>query len=504
MRIQLIHPPIYVNLRAMQATRPSLPLGLAYVAAALREAGHEVSVLDAVMAAPTQLVPDGALHYYGLRPEEIAAAVDPKAEAIGIGALFSFSWPLVRRIIEQVKARHPDMLLIGGGEHFTGLPELSLRSAPLDYLVLGEGEETICELVGTLASPSPAPERVAGVAFLRDGAYIENPRRARIREVDALPWPAWDLFDPIAYYRHGYVMGLDAGMSMPILATRGCPYACTFCSNPMMWQRRWCARTPSRVVDEMRSYRNQYGAMSFPFQDLTAMLKKSWVVAFCKELLDRDLRITWQLPVGTRCEMVDEEVTDLLHRTGCRAITFAPESGSERTRKLVGKRLKDAPLMRAVRASVRSGLSVANFFVVGFPHDTRRDLWQSVGLAFRLALAGAHDIALSFYFPVPGSQLYRELEAEGRIAPTDDGLLAPILSMNARLSAEHNYCRALSAAEITRMKYLILLVFFATQFAVRPWRVLQLLGDMFRERENSRLGVFLVKQKRKWFQHGRD
>ncbi|HPO14339.1 MAG TPA: cobalamin-dependent protein [Candidatus Hydrogenedentes bacterium] len=497
MRIQLIHPPIYMNPRAVQATRPSLPIGLAYIAAVLRREGHEVSVLDAVMEKPDQVTEDGRLCYFGLRPEEIVERIDPEARVVGISVLFSFTWPLARRIIQSIKERFPSKIIIGGGEHFTGLPEESLRQAPLDYLVLGEGETTVCELIRALESGTFNPESIPGLAFLREGEYVQTTTRPRIMEVDSLPWPAWDLFDPPAYYQHGHIMGINAGPTMPILATRGCPYACTFCSNPMMWKRRWCARTPQNVVDEIAHYQKQYGATNFPFHDLTAVLRKDWIVSFCQELLRRNLHITWQLPVGTRSEVIDREVTDLLHRTGCGSIALAPESGSMRTRKLIGKRMMNATLMRAVRAAVRSGLSVTNFFVVGFPHDTASDLWKSVVLAIRLGIAGAHDIALSIYFPIPGSELYKKLAAEGRISPTDDVLLAPIFSMDATLHEENNFCEHLSARTITRMKYLILLMFYLSQFLVRPWRMVQILRRTWRGAEFTRLDIFLIARKKR-------
>ena len=497
MRIQLIHPPIYVNRRAVQATRPSLPLGLAYIAAALREAGHEVSVLDAVALAPDRFTLDGRLDYVGLGPEEIAECVDAAAGAFGVSAMFSFSWPLVRRILECVKARYPEKPVIGGGEHFTGMAEYSLRSAPLDYLILGEAEETARELFGALASGKADASTIPGLAFLQDGALVRTAPRPRIRDLDALPWPAWDLFDPETYYKHGYIMGLDAGMTMPVLATRGCPYACTYCSNAMMWGNRWYARDPVKVVEEIEHYHKAYGATNFPFHDLTAGLKKAWLVAFCEELLRRDLRVAWQLPIGTRCEAIDEGVADLLRQTGCTSITFGPESGSKRTRRLVGKQMDEATLMRAAKACARRGLNVSSFFVVGFPHDTRADLRQSIRLAFKLALAGTNDIALSYFFPTPGTVLYDQLVESGRVVPSDEVLLTPMFSMDFAIGEENNYCEALSARALTRMKCTILLTFYLTSFVVRPWRVFELVWNVIRGRETCRMDVFLNERKRR-------
>ncbi len=300
-----------------------------------------------------------------------------------------------------------------------------------------------------------------------------------------------------AYYRQGHVLGVDAGMTMPVLATRGCPYSCTFCSSTGMWGREWIARTPERVVDEIEAYYHEYGARNFPFHDLTAVLRKDWILQFCEALLARGLDITWQLPSGTRCEVIDAEATALMRRSGCSSITFAAESGSERTRKRIGKRLDEATLMRGVRAAVSSGMNVSCFFVVGFPHDTRADLNASVRLAGRLARAGVNDIALSAFFPIPNTPLFDELRAAGRVDLSDETLLAPIFSMNARIPAEYAYCEQVGAGALTWMKYKILLAFYGTSFSVRPWRVFQIALNVLRGRETCKMDIFLNGAKRR-------
>ena len=497
MRIQLLHPPIYVNRHAIQATRPSLPIGLAYVAAALRDDGHQVDVLDAVQRAPGQVTREGRFQYLGLRPGQIADLIDPDAQALGIGVMFSFSWPLVRQIVAEIRRRYPRLIIVGGGEHFTGTAESTLSEAAIDYLVLGEGEATAQELFRFLDGGGSDPSDISGLAYLRQGRFFKTPARERIREVDTLRRPAWDLFDVRAYYRMGFVFGIDAGMTIPLLATRGCPYECTYCSNAMMWGRRWYARDPVHVADEMEEYQRCYGATNFPFHDLTAVLSRDWILAFCRELARRQLRVTWQLPSGTRCEVVDDEVATLLKRAGCASLNFAPESGSARTRKLIKKQMKEEDLMRAVRACARNGINISNFFVLGFPHDTRSDLWHSVRLAVRLAAAGAHDVALSLFFPIPNTELYRELTEAGRLTPSDEVLRAPLYAMEPIVREHHHYCENLSARQLTRMKYMILVSFYLTSFLVRPWRALRIAWNVLQDRETCKLDIFLNTRKRR-------
>ncbi|MEZ5988834.1 MAG: radical SAM protein [Planctomycetota bacterium] len=504
MRIQLIHPPVYLNVHAMTALRPSLPLGLAYVAAALRDDGHELSVIDAVAEAPEEVVQeslDDRIFRLGLSPEEISARIRPDTEAIGLTNMWSFSWPLVRRIIQVLKRDWPDVPIVCGGEHFTGLSEWSMGQAPIDVIVRGEGEEAAVEVFRALAEGRREMPEVAGVVYRAggrsDGAPVRTEARARRRSVDDIATPAWDLFDVELYNHYELINGLNQGKTIPILATRGCPYQCTYCSNVGMWGTRWYARDPALVVDEIEGYVRGYGATNFPFQDLTAILKKDWVVAFCNEILRRNLKITWQFPSGTRCEVIDEEVATLLRLTGGRALAFAPESGSARTRKLIKKQMKEEGLMRAVHASVRNKLNITAFIVIGFPHDTREDLRETTRLARRLGMAGIDDVAVGFFFPIPNTELYDQLMEQGRVDLSDRFLLTPIYANDEKLEDRNNYCDHLTARQLTAWKYRILLNFYAVSMATHPWRAFSLAWNVLRGRETRKMETFLIELKRK-------
>ena len=291
MRVQLIHPPLYLNVHAMTALRPSVPLGLAYIAAVLRKAGHQVSLLDAVAEAPDQVTQSEKkkqLFALGLTTEQILDRLDPEADAFGLTNKWTFSWPLVRELIRKMKERYPDKPIVCGGEHFSGLPKLSMEQAPIDFIVRGEGEGGALDVFNGLQLGAAAIDwsQVPGIWYRNaQGAPTEScGPRERIKEVDEIPWPAWDLIDIDCYNQQGFINGLNLGKTIPILATRGCPYQCTYCASPNMWTTRWYAREPKDVVDEMQHYKERYGATNFPFQDLTAILKKDWIVAFCNEL----------------------------------------------------------------------------------------------------------------------------------------------------------------------------------------------------------------------------
>ena len=517
MRVQLVHPPAFLNPTALTALRPSLPLGMAYIAASIREAGHEVSVIDAVGEAPDRVVRQGRVARLGLSIVEVVDRIAPECQVVGISAMFTYQWRVVSELIHAIKRRRPDVLVVGGGEHFTGLPEESLSSSPVDLVVLGEGEETMVDLLRRYAAhvervasavegpPDPAagvPEwatGMPGVAYRDEGMLVSNERRARVRDIDGIPRPAWDLFDVQGYDSRRLINGPRRGFTMPILATRGCPYRCAYCSSPNMWTTKWIARDPKLVADEIEDLMEVYGARNFPFQDLTAILKRQWVVDFCNELIARKLQITWQMPTGTRCEVVDDEVAQLLLLSGGASLNFAPESGSEAVRKKVSKQMTEQSLFGAVEASVKHGLNTSVFFVLGFPGDQVDDFKETLAWARRLAKGGVEDLAVGFYFPIPGTRFYRELQERGRVTLTDELMMAPIFVHDRWLTEDRNFSEGLSARTLTYWRYRIVWAFYWRAVLFNPKRLVKVLGNFLHGREESKFDSFLQILKERFF-----
>ena len=146
--------------------------------------------------------------------------------------MFSSNWIYVRELIKVIRREFPSAYIIVGGEHVTGFPEFSLKQAPFDVVVLGEGEETVVELIHFFEH-GKSLEDVKGIAFRDPSGQIHiNDRRPRIRDIDSIPWPYWDLFEIESYIQHNQPHGSSQGRFIPMLATRGCPFKCTFCTNP--------------------------------------------------------------------------------------------------------------------------------------------------------------------------------------------------------------------------------------------------------------------------------
>ena len=474
------------------------PIGPAYLAASLRAAGHQARIIDGLGENPFQVTSlfSNKVMAIGLRSEEIVERIEPDTDLIGVSCMFSQDWPEIRRMIQLVRRRFPAVPIVAGGEHITATPAFTLNSTPeVDVCVVGEGEETIVDLADAVDRRGSF-DAIAGLVLRADrgGNLLMQPgdgtrstgSRERIRSLDDIPWPAWDLVPLDHYLDHGLGYGVNRGRSMPMIATRGCPYQCTFCSNPEMWTTRWYARDPEKVLDEMKAYQEKYQATNFDFYDLTAIVKRSWIIQFTNMILERKMQFTWQLPSGTRSEAIDDEVSRLLYESGCRNMSYAPESGSPAVLQRIKKVVKLDRLEKSVVGAVRAGLNVKLNIIMGFPNASREELRQTVRFLARMGFAGVHDMSISLFSPYPGSELYHDLRKAGRIPELSDEYF---LSLGAYkdFSMSVSYTDGLSPGVLNFYRILGFLVFYGIQYTVRPWRLVRLFQNLLHHRQESRL-----------------
>lgn len=448
--ICLVRPPAVESFR-FATTSISMPLGIAYIAGALEAVGHTVTVVDAVGLGFEKRTRYYKGYLVGLALEDIVARIPAEAKLVGISCIFTHEWPAVLRLVDLVKERFPTLPVVIGGEHCTSMPEFCLMTSKADVVVLGEGEETIVELIAALSQGRPL-DTVDGIAWRSGRSRVQvNKRRTRRIDVDAIKLPSWDHFDVEGYHKRRFVGGMYSDrITVPILATRGCPYQCTYCSSPNMWTPRWIPRKPTLVVDEIESYVKRYNAGNFPFQDLTAIIQKEWIVEFCQEILRRGLNINWQLSSGTRSEAIDDEVADLLRQSGMINMAYAPESGSETTRRYIKKKMQTSRLFESVGSAVRAELNVSVFLVIGFPHDKPEHLAENLPFIDRLAAEGVTDMSVGYYMALPGTELFHSLYDDGRIK-LDRAYFRHILDSLA-IWPSQTYADALSSGDLFRWK----------------------------------------------------
>ena len=474
------------------------PIGPAYITGALVAAGHTVSTVDAVGEALGQYSRFPGydnVYAHGLTAEEITGRIPADVEVIGISSMFSVEWPLTKGVIERIRTTFPNALIVLGGEHVTAVPEFTLDSSPaVDVAVLGEGEETIVDLLDAYTSGRDF-STVAGLVFRRDGGVVRTERRSRIRAIDDIPQPSWSLWPVEGYIDQGLTHGINLGRCMPLLASRGCPYQCTFCSSPQMWTTLWKARKPELVIAEIKQYMARYNATNFDFYDLTAIVKKSWIVDFCTLLEQEGLTITLQLPSGTRSEAIDSEVAGLLYKSGCRSMNYAPETGSPDELVRIKKKCDIDRMIASMKGAHEAGIEIKVNFIFGLPGETWKDVRQTFRFFARLAWIGVDDIACFPYSPYPGTELFDQQVERGRIV-LDEAYFISLLGYtdipNSVSYADFISSRQLAALNIAGMAF-----FYSVNFLFRPWRAVTFFGGALFGSTSSKLTMALSNTKRK-------
>lgn len=493
LHVTLIHPPASSTLTARTLDAVP-PLGLAYVAAAVVRAGYDVDVVDAVgerLEAFHIFSSERRILLRGLDFDTIVDRVPEHTDVIGISCMFSNAWRPVRALVERLAAARPEARIVLGGEHATACHEHILATCPaVDFCVLGEGEETFCRLLDQLAEQRE-PRGLRGVAARGDpdasvplSHVPPSQRRPRVRDVGSIAEPAWELFPLEHYLAGGFTHGVSRGRTMPILASRGCPYQCTFCSSPNMWTTKWIARSPRDVLDEMKRYMVRYGARDFAFYDLTAIVARRWIVEFCKLILQEGIVITWQLPTGTRSEAIDEEVAALLYASGCRSMDYAPESGSPSVLRRIKKRVDPDRMMRSMRAAIAQGIQVRANIILGFPDETHREVAETYVFIAKLASLGLDSISVFGFCPYPGSEIFDDLVARGRIRLDDDFF---DMMMTADSERTVSYNERFTARQLLGLWVGAQSLFYAVQLFAHPSRVARTALAVGRRENNSKL-----------------
>jgi radical SAM superfamily enzyme YgiQ (UPF0313 family) len=249
-----------------------------------------------------------------------------------------------------------------------------------------------------------------------------------------------------------------------------------------MWTTRYLVRTPRNVVDEMKTYLDRYQMNNVNFCDLTAIIQREWTVEFCNILIKEKLGVSWQLPSGTRSEVLDAEVLSLMYQAGCRNITYAPESGSERMLHVIKKKVKLPKMLASLKAAEQVGLRTRVSIIIGHPEERRYDTWQSLKLLVKTALIGCHDASVMVFAPYPGSADFKNLVDAGKLTISENYYYVA-LSRGGRSSSTYN--PEMSKGELFFIQLGMLLAFYSLAYLLRPWRVINLVRGLVTGREEN-------------------
>ena len=380
------------------------PLGPAYVAASLREAGHGVRLLDCTFLS---------------REQALRLALAARADVVGVYCMATMRddalW-FARRL------RGRCALLVAGGPLPTCAPEAFLDD--FDVVVRGEGEQTMVDVLAAHAAGAD-PGAVPGAVTAAGAAAAPRPLAA---DLDALPFPARDLLPNAAYIRHGrrrYGYAVTT-----VMASRGCPFACEFCSN-VVFGDSYRERSPASVVDEIEQAL-ALGYDRVAFADDVFTLRAERVAAMCVEIERRGLRVAWECLA--RVDGIDAATATRMRRAGCRTVFFGIESGSDEILRLMRKGITAARAREAVWAAHQAGLEVGAFFILCYPGDTNETVLETLRFAASLPL---DYLGLSMPYPLPGTRLRTRLEGRvtGEARPDGSLLLNQQLTYDGDFSA---------------------------------------------------------------------
>jgi anaerobic magnesium-protoporphyrin IX monomethyl ester cyclase len=469
-------------------------IAFAYLSAYIARRGYDYRLVDGIAEGLNQTWPLSTMpgfHCQGLTYDEILERIPADTDVIAFSAMFSGEWPVLRDLILYVRERHPHALFVAGGEHITALTEFSLRECPaLDVAVCGEGEHTFYELLEAYRGDGDF-SRVNGTAFLDpNGRFVQVCGLQRIREIDQIPWPIWPEGYLERFWQAGKSYGVQTARDMPIMGSRGCPYQYTFCSNPTMWTTRYILRGIDDLIAEIKSYIERYDITALQFYDLTAITKKRWTIEFCERLMAEGIRIKWSLPSGTRSEALDAETLALLKKTGCNYLVYAPESGSPETLKAIKKRIELGRLTESVLEAKRQGIVVRTNLIIGFPHETRWNVGETIRYGLYLAWKGADEVSINIFSPYPGTEIFRNLMTQGKITLNDDYFFS-LTSLNSDYTSLNPLtCNPLMGArELAACRIVFMLANYIVGYIRYPTRILRTIGNVFLQK-NAAATVF--------------
>ncbi len=402
MSVILINPPIISSKNHYEALTP--PMGIAYLAAYLREQKIDVSVIDAPGEKPQNITYFNDQAYLrGMNLEQIVAAIPEEAKLIGISNLFSVAYPVVSKLCWLIRNKMPDVTIVLGGPHPSNYARECLMELPINFVVHGEGELALEQLY-RFAQGEIASSELFGVSFRVDGKIVNIPdKRILDLNTSTLPWPARDLLPMENYIFENEGHQVAQGRWTPIITSRGCPFGCTFCASR---KTKFIGRDPMDVVDEIEHCLETYGIKEFHFEDDNFTIQRKRVVGICEEIIRRKLNIVWSTPNGIRASVTDKELLTLMKKSGCDSIVLAPESGSRRVLDEIvqkGKSHDLDQLCQVAKDASGLGLKVSAYFVLGMPGETTSDIIQTINYACRLAKNGVTEVGFGLFIPLPGT-----------------------------------------------------------------------------------------------------
>jgi anaerobic magnesium-protoporphyrin IX monomethyl ester cyclase len=404
-KVLLINPP-QTHYKGSIAFDLHLPLGLMYVAAMVRNICH-VEIFDC-LAFEFETRKDSAI-IYGAPPEEIQKVIEEKnPDVVGISVHATAQYKDAELVAKIAKEVNPKIITVFGGPDPSVRFETILENQYCDYCIVGDGEETFYEFISNFSSPSSL-EKIKGLAYKRNGIVHYEPRFFGTN-LDALPFPAFDLVDLNRYFKSKRFYRDRSKIwknSTSVITSRGCPNRCVFCSVRLHMGQKYRAHSPEYVIKLLRLCIEKYGISNFHFEDDNLACDKQRFEKILDLIIEDNLQIKWDAPNGVRIDSLNYNILKKMKQCGCTHLAFAIESGNQRVLdEVIHKELNLEYAIEIVKFCKELRISAHAFYVIGFPGETTDEINDTINLA--IMLYRKYDLSpyLMVATPLYGTELY--------------------------------------------------------------------------------------------------
>ncbi|MBI2663196.1 radical SAM protein [Candidatus Woesearchaeota archaeon] len=366
------------------------PLSVGYLVSYLKSKGYK----------------DFELYFGAFTPEEEIAEKSSKADIVGFTTASSMVTQGIR-IADMIKKINPNVITVIGGAHATALPEKTLRECPpIDIVVRGEAEHTFHELIQAIENGKDFSD-IRGVTYRKNEKIVTNPARELIEDIDEIPYPDREFIQQRMFVKKNLKIGKKIAWMM---ATRGCPFICNFCTSKVVWKISYRKRSPKNIVGEIKELVDNYGVNHINFADDTMTIDKQWTFDLCKEIRRANLGITWSC--NSQTSVVTRDMLYAMRKAGCEQIWFGVESGNKKIRWAMEKFITTESIINAFEWAHEAGLKTRAYMIIGGPGESYDTIKESEELMEKIKPTA---ISWTINTMLPGLKGYDEAVKKGLI-----------------------------------------------------------------------------------------
>ncbi len=412
------------------------PQGIAYLTAVLLKHGHYVDIYEQ------------DIHHY---PEEHLTETlnNEYYDVVGFGIVGGYyEYNKAKKIAAAINKSKQRPFFVIGGHGPSPIPEFMINKLQCDAVVIGEGEETIIDLLDALEKKRPL-SKVLGIAYRdSDGSVKINPRRPLIKDIDNIPMPAYDKFNIIHYRKFMSIPHRDrTDFVMPVLSGRGCKFRCNFCYR---MDKGFRARSNESIIEEIKFLKEKYRINYIIFSDELLMSSKERTISLCEAIIKSNLKIKWCC--NGRLNYATPEVLKLMKRAGCVFINYGIECFDDQVLRNMNKALTTKQIIKGVEATLEAGISPGLNIIFGNIGDNRETLRKSVEFLLKYD-DGAQLRTIRPVTPYPGSPLYYYAIEKGLLRDAEDFYEhkhknSDLLTVNFTTLSDEEYYEALYEANL--------------------------------------------------------